>query len=139
MNTANVPLAQLIARAARASEQERTGHAPLGVTVVLGEEILVIAVNGALSPAERALARTVTGAAEIRDFRRQLFASSSAGLRGEITRITGLQVTEAMTEVDAATGGAVHGFTSGTVVQVFLLAGSLPAGACSESEPAGQP
>ena len=37
-----------------------------------------------------------------------------------------------MSEVDATTGAAVQLLTSGTVVQVFLLAGSLPAGALDD-------
>jgi uncharacterized protein YbcI len=41
-----------IARAAMKFEQQRTGHLPKSVTVVLSGETLVITLHGALSPAE---------------------------------------------------------------------------------------
>ena len=83
--------------------------------------------TAALSPAEKALARTEAGAAQIQEFHRQLFTSSSESLREEIKRITGVEVREATAEVEPTTGTVVHVFTTGTIVQVFLLAGNLPA------------
>ena len=47
-------------------------------------------------------------------------------LRTEIKRITGVDVREASIEVETKTGDVVKAFTSGTVVQVFLLAHGLP-------------
>ncbi len=96
--------------------------APSSVTVVLSDDTLVITLHGALSPAEKALARTPAGAAQIQDFHRQLFASSAEPLRQEIKRITGVQVRESTAEVEPATGTVVQVFTSGAMVQVFLLA-----------------
>ena len=83
--------------------------------------------TAALSPAEKALAKTPAGAAQVQEFHRQLFTSSSESLRREIKRITGVEVREATAEVETTTGTVVHVFTSGTMVQVFLLARSLPA------------
>jgi uncharacterized protein YbcI len=97
------------------------------VTVVLGDETLVITLHGALSPAERALARTPEGAAQVQDFHRQLFNDSADWLRQEIKRITGVDVREARAEIEATTGTVVQVFTTGTVVQVFLLAGGISA------------
>ena len=48
--------------------ETRTGHTPQAVTVVLGNETLVITLHSALSPAERALAQTPEGAAQVQDF-----------------------------------------------------------------------
>jgi uncharacterized protein YbcI len=98
------------------------------VTVVLGEDTLVITMHGALSPAERALALSPAGAAELQEFHRQLFASACGPLRAEIKRITGVTVREAAAEVETASGAVVRVFTSGATVQVFLLAGSVAPG-----------
>jgi uncharacterized protein YbcI len=127
MNGPNSTMAKQIARAATAFEQRRTGnHHPKSVTVVLSEGTLVITLHEALSPAERALAKSPKGRAEIQELHRQVFASSSESLRKEINRITGMEVREATAEVEPATGAVVQVFTSGTVVQVFLLEGSVP-------------
>jgi hypothetical protein len=47
---------------------------------------------------------------------------ATQSLREEIKRITGRDVREAAAEVEPGTGAVVHAFTSGTMVQVFLLA-----------------
>jgi len=119
--------AQQIGRAAIAFEQLRTGHVPRSVGVVLGEDTLVITLHGALSPAERALAKSSVGAAQVQEFHRQLFNDSSEALRQEIKRITGVEVREATVEVEPATGTMLQVFTTGTMVQVFLLAQDVPA------------
>jgi uncharacterized protein YbcI len=115
-------MAQQIADAATSFQLSQTGHAPESVTVVMDQETLVITLNGALSPAERILARTATGAALVQEYHRQLFAGSSDALRHEITRITGIEVREAAAEVEPASGVVMHAFTTGTMVQVFHLA-----------------
>ena len=97
------------------------------MTVVLGDETLVITLHGALSPAERALAQTPEGAAQVQDFHRQLFNDSADWLRQEIKRITGVEVREAKAEIETKTGTVVQVFTTGTVVQVFLLANGISA------------
>ena len=117
----NTSKAEQVAQAASDFQHLRTGHAPQAVTVVLSDETLVITLHGALSPAEKALAKTPEGAAKVQDFHRQLFASSAEPLREEIKRITGSNVREAAAEVEPSTGAVVQVFTSGTMVQVFLL------------------
>jgi uncharacterized protein YbcI len=129
-------MAEQIAQAAGAFEQQTTGHAPRSVTVVLSENTLVVTLHGALSSAETALARSQAGAAQVREFRRQLFASSSNPLRQQIQRITGAEVREASAEVEQAGGTVVKVFTTGAVVQVFLLARGVPAEAWSDGKPA---
>ena len=125
MSTLHKPgpgVARQIAQAAEAFEQERTGHKPCSVTVVLSDDALVITLHGALSEAEKALARHPDGAAKVQEFHRQLFASAGAALRQEIERIAGVKVREATAEIEPNTGTVVKAFASGTVVQVFLLA-----------------
>ena len=127
MAKSGVTMAQQIAQAASAFERQATGHAPESVAVVLSGDTLVVTLHGALSPAERALARSPAGAARVQEFHRELFANASESLRQEIKRITGVEVREAAAEVEPATGIVVKAFTTGTVVQVFLLAASAPA------------
>jgi uncharacterized protein YbcI len=127
MDKPNSTMAQEIAQVANAFEQRRTGHAPTSVSVVLSDTTLVITLHGALSPAERALAKSPAGAAQVQDFHRQLFANASDSLRQEIKRITGVEVREATAEVEPTTGTVVGVFTTGTTVQVYLLAHSVPA------------
>jgi uncharacterized protein YbcI len=86
-----------------------------------------------LSPAEKALALSPAGAARVQEFHRQLFTSSADALRQEIRRITGVEVREATEEVETAAGTVVRAFTTGTVVQVFLLARSVPVDSWSAS------
>jgi uncharacterized protein YbcI len=126
METFNSSAAKQIAQAAIAFEKKRTGHVPHYVTVVLSESTLVITLHGALSPAEQALARSPEGAAQVQAFHRELFANASDSLRQEIKRITGVDVREATAEVEPSTGTVVGVFTSGTTVQVYLLAHAVP-------------
>ena len=138
MDRAKASMAQQIGQAASAFEHERTGHAPKSVTVVLSEETLVITLHGALSPAEKALAKSPAGAAEMQEFHRQLFSNSADPMRQEIKRITGVDVREATAEVETMTGAVMQVFATGTVVQVFMLAQSVPGDTWSGSGPGNQ-
>ena len=136
MNKTYSTRAQQIARAARAFQQRRTGHAPHSVNVVLSEDTLVITLHGALSPGETALAKSgPAGAAQVQEYHRQLFHSSADPLRQEIKRITGVEVREATVQVEKTTGVVVQTLSTGAVVQVFMLARSVPADAWSENGP----
>ena len=70
-------VAQQIAQAAIAFQQQRTGHEPKSVAVVLSGDTLLITLHGALSPAEQALAKSPAGAARVQEFHRQLFTNSA--------------------------------------------------------------
>jgi uncharacterized protein YbcI len=130
----NPTMAQQIAQAATAFQQQRTGHMPKSVSVVLSGDTLVVTLLGALSPAEQAMARSPEGAAKVQEFHRELFQSASDTLRREIKRITGVEVQKASAEVDPTTGTVVQVFTTGTMVQVFLLASKVTSSNWSESE-----
>jgi uncharacterized protein YbcI len=134
MDKPHPTVAQQIAQAASAFEQQRTGHRPKSVIVVLSGDTLVVTLQGVLSPAERALAHNRAGAAQVQEFHRQLFTNASGAFREEIKRITGVEVRETTAEVEPETGTVVQMLTSGTMVQVFLLARSVPAGSWSGSE-----
>src|SRR5687768_8080868 len=127
MNESPLTMAQQVAEAARHFQHQRTGHPPKSVTVVLSEDTLVVTLHGALSPAEQALAQSPEGAAKVQEFHRQLFGASSQSLCEEIKRITGVDVREATAVVETATGAVMQVFTTGTMVQVFLLDSNVSA------------
>jgi uncharacterized protein YbcI len=137
MNESESAMAQQVAQVAIAYQTEQTGHAPASVTVVLSEDTLVITMLDALTPAEKALALSPDGAAQVQEFHRLLFQSSADSLRKEITRITGREVREAIAEVEPATGTVVHAFTTGNVVQVYLLSKIIPGEICATSDAKG--
>jgi uncharacterized protein YbcI len=116
-------MARQIAEAASTFQHQQTGHTPKAVTVVLSEDTLVVTLHEALTPAEKALSQSPAGAVQVQEFHRQLFSHCSEALRQEIKRITGRNAREAAAEVEPLTGAVVHAFTTGTMVQVFLLAG----------------
>jgi len=119
-------MAQQVAEAVMAFQLRTTGHSPKAVTVVLSQDTLVVTLHEALSAAERDTAKSPAGAAKVEEFHRQLFANSSQSLREEIKRITGVEVREAVAEIEPATGAVVQAFTSSAMVQVFRLAQSVP-------------
>ncbi len=121
MNESKSPLTQQVARVAGALQQKRTGVVPKAVTAILSEDTLVVTLDDALTPAEKALIGTPQDAGQVQEFHRQLFASSSDSMRQEIKRITGREVREATAEIDTGTGAIGHTFKSGAMVQVFLL------------------
>ena len=118
-------MAQQVAHAISVFQAERTGYPPKAVTVVLSDDTLVVTLHEALSPAEKALSSTPEGALQVQEFHRQLFKDSVELLRREIKRITGVAVGEAAAELETTTGAVVHAFTTGTMVQVFQLAGRI--------------
>src|SRR4051812_48193717 len=108
MNEPHSNFGEQLARIASRFQEQRTGHQPTAVTVVLSEDTLVVTLHDALTPAEKALAKSPAGAARVQEFHRQLFANSSDAFRQEIKRITGRDVREAAAEIEATTGTVVH-------------------------------
>src|SRR6478735_8790098 len=100
MNEAHANIGEQLARAASRFREQRTGHSPSAVTVVLGEDTLVMTLHDALTPAEKALAKSPAGAARVQEFHRQLFANSPDAFQQEIARITGRDVREAAAEIE---------------------------------------
>lgn len=121
MNKPDLTITEQLAEVAGTLQHQRTGHSPKAVTVVLSGDTLVVTLYDALTQAENALARSPLGAAQVQEFHRQLFCSSSGPMREEIKRITGRDVREAAAEMETAMGSVVHAFTTRAIVQVFLL------------------
>jgi uncharacterized protein YbcI len=138
MNKSSLTMAEQVAKAVMVFQKNTTGHAPKAVTVVLSQDTLVVTLHEALSPAERDMAKSPAGAAKVQEFHRQLFSNSSQSLREEIKRITGVEVREAVTEVEPLTGAMVCAFVSGTMVQVFQLAEGIPLETWDKSGPPDQ-
>jgi uncharacterized protein YbcI len=126
MNDSDSRITQQLARVAGILQQERTGLAPRSVTATLGQDTLVVTMHDALTPAEKALARTPEGAARVQEFHRQLFGTSTESMRREIKRITGREVRKATAEFEPVSGAVVHTFPTGAMVQVYLLSTDAP-------------
>jgi uncharacterized protein YbcI len=137
MDTPAPTTAQQIAQAAIALQQERSGRSPEAATVVLTENALLVTLHGALSPAEELLTQSADGAARVKETYQDLLNDSGEPLRKEIERITGEEVSEAAAEIEPSTGAAVQVFASGTVVQKFRLAESVPPDTWSGISPVG--
>lgn len=135
MKKPEATIAQQVAQAVMAFQQRTTGHTPQAVTVVLSEDTLVVTLHEALSPAEKEMAKDLVGATKVQEFHRQLFSNSSQSLREEIGRITGVQVREAVVEVEAMTGAVVQAFTSNAMVQVFRMAQNMLPDSWNEKRP----
>ena len=121
MNESKSHMTQKLAGVASKLQQKRTGVAPKAATAILSENTLVVTLDGALTPAEKALVRNPQGAAQVQEFHRQLFASSSESMREKIKTITGRDVREATADIETNAGAIAHAFKSGAMVQVFLL------------------
>jgi uncharacterized protein YbcI len=114
-------IAQEIAQAAIAFQQESTGIAPESVTVLLGEKTLVVTMQDALSPAEKQMASSPEGAARVNEFHQRLFQTSAPALHNELQRILGVEISESSIGMEPTAGRFVEVFPSGALVQVFLL------------------
>jgi uncharacterized protein YbcI len=130
-------MTQQLARVASTLQQNRTGVAPTAANAILSENTLVVTLEDALTPAEKALVRTSQGAAQLQEFHRQLFASSSEPMQEKIKTITGRDVREATAEIETGTGAFAHTFKSGAMVQVFLLTPEVDSHEGSDCESTG--
>lgn len=131
MTSLESTIAKQLAQAAATCHLERTGQAPESVAVVLSGDTLVVTLHGALSAAERSLARSEAGAAQVQEFHRQLFTTALEPFRQQIKLITGAELREATAQIEPTTGTVMQVFTCGTMVQVFLLAGNAAASSWS--------
>lgn len=119
--TFTASMADRIGAAARDFQFRQTGRAPGSTTVVLKDQTLVITLSGALSEAERVLSRNPDVASKVHEFHRRLFNGSADEMRAEIHGITGVTVGEAQAEPVCAPGSTIHAFSSGALIQVYLL------------------
>jgi len=135
INQSPSTMAQQIARAASAFERERTGHVPRSVTVVLSDTTLVVTLHGALSPAEQALARSPAGAAQIQEFHKRCLAIPASRYGRRSSASPGWRCARRPRRSRRRPEPSCKCFTTGTVVQVFLLARDVPADTWSSNGP----
>jgi uncharacterized protein YbcI len=128
MDRSTSTMAEQIAQVATVFQQQLTGHEPKSVSVALSGDTLVVILHGALSPAEQVVAQSPEGAAKVREFHRHLFLNAANTLEQDIKRITGMNVREAVAEVEPVNGAVVQVFTSGNMVHVYSLSGKVPSG-----------
>ncbi len=114
-------IASQLARTASELQQQRTGHAHGAVNVIFGDDTLVVRLDDALTAAEMGLSRDPNGAVQVQEFHRQLFLNSLEPMRRQIKQIIGREVQEAAAEVETKSGSLTLTFSSGTMVQVYLL------------------
>src|SRR5208283_1839738 len=93
-------VAEKIAKAAIAFQRECTGSVPESVTVLLGDDTLVVTLHEAFTPAEKEMARSPDGAERVREYHRQLFQNSAGALHQEIKRILGVEVRASTIEME---------------------------------------
>jgi uncharacterized protein YbcI len=122
MDPSQGTIGEKVGRAARAFEKLRTKHGRNWVAVFMNEDAVVIALHGSLTAAEKTLAQSPAGAAQVWEFHRDLFADVSATLFQKIKSITGMIVRDVIAEIEPTTGGVVQLFTTDTVGEEFLLA-----------------
>ena len=135
-NEMDQDIATQLVRVASELQQQRTGHAHGVVNAILSGDTLVVRFDDALTAAEMALSRDPKGASQVQEFHRQLFLNSPEPMRQEIEQITGREVREAASEIETKSGSITHVFTTGAMVQVYLLA---PEGRSTEIQPESGP
>lgn len=121
MSKPHPTLVQEIAEAVIAFQQRTTGRSSKVVTVVLSQDTLVVMLHEALSPAEKDLSKSPSGAAQVQEFHRQLFSTASRQLQADIKKITGVKWPNAVAEVEPTTGDMVLAFARNAEVQVLRL------------------
>ena len=99
--------------------------------MILSENTLVITLHGALSPAEKALAKSPAAPPRCKSFTGSCLSTPPTRCATKSSELPGSRWREATAEVEPTSGTVVQVFTTGTVVQVFLLASSVPAGTWS--------
>lgn len=127
MDTPRSDIADRVAEAAMAVPIRELGIAPCLVVVVASEDALMVTMCGMLTPQDTNLAHYSKGDSSSQQFHQHHFAQSVEPLRQEIERITEVPVLKSSVDVDEITGSVVYSFTTGSVLNVSLLAEHTPA------------
>jgi uncharacterized protein YbcI len=122
----NPRLARQVAQAIGSFEHRLLGRTPTSVTVVAGEDWLVMSVNETLSPIERRLARDEAGCSRLQEYHQSLFEATLDALCDHVRQITGVRLTGGLAHVDAAAGSLLTTFTTRAAIELFLLGEGLP-------------
>lgn len=92
-------------------EREYLGRGPKEARTFIVENMVVVQLQGILSPAERQLSHENGGVELIKQMRTRLIESSSDDLRALIVEETGAEVVSLHTDVSARTGERIFVFS----------------------------
>ncbi len=92
-------------------ERDYLGRGPKEARTFIVEDLVVVRLQGILSPAERQLSHESGGVELIKQMRTRLIESSSDALRGFVEEETGAEVISMHTDISARTGERVFVFS----------------------------
>lgn len=92
-------------------ERDYLGRGPKEAKSFIIENLVVVKLQGILSPAERQLSHESGGVELIKQMRTRLIESSSEDLSGLVTDETGVEVISMHTDISARTGERIFVFT----------------------------
>lgn len=92
-------------------ERDYLGRGPKEAKSFIVENLVVVKLQGILSPAERQLSHENGGVELIKKMRTRLIESSSEDLSGLVTEVTGIEVVSMHTDISARTGERIFVFS----------------------------
>jgi uncharacterized protein YbcI len=92
-------------------EQEYLGRGPKEAKSFIVENLVVVKLQGILSPAERRLSHEADGVELIKKMRRRVIESCSGDLSGLVCEKTGVEVVSMHADISARTGERMFVFT----------------------------
>jgi len=119
-------LARQVARAAATFEHRLLGRGPRSISVVAGEDWMVVSLHERLSPVECRIAAAARGASRVRGFHREVFDGTLDAFVEHVGRTTGVTLQSGVIDVDASTGSVLKTFTTRRDIDLFLLGQGLP-------------
>ena len=112
-------LSTVLAEAIRTFEEEEMAVRPAQVTVMIGEELVLVHLTGVLSSSERALARTDIGQAVLMRFNTLLFNSGSdPSIKEQVSKALEREVIDVTTSLSPLTGSLIVVFSLGAQLVV---------------------
>ena len=85
-------------------EQEFMGRGPTDVKAFILHDIVLVRLKGVLTPAERQLAKNAEGIDMVKRIRQNLISQGREKLCGQISKITGSDVTGLFTDIETHIG-----------------------------------
>jgi len=101
-------------------ERDYLGRGPKEAKSFIVENLVVVKLQGILSPAERQLSEENGGVELIKKMRTRLIESSSEELCGLVTQETGVDVVSMHTDISARTGERIFVFSLDTDLESIL-------------------
>ncbi len=92
-------------------ERDHLGRGPKEAKTFIVENLVIIRLQGILSPAERQLSAEDDGVELIKQMRTRLIESSSDDLHTLVTKETGVEVVSMHTDISARTGERIFVFS----------------------------